>query len=112
MILTKEQILQSSDIKTETVFVSEWGGDVKVKTLTAAEHSQLIADGEGEANNTFMPRLVSACVVDEDNNRLFTAADLDALKEKSLAAILSIFKVARDINGLGDDEQEKAEKNS
>ena len=36
-LLTREDILNYNDIKTEIVPVPEWGGEVKVKGLTAAK---------------------------------------------------------------------------
>jgi hypothetical protein len=37
VVLTKEQILSADDIKTETVLVPEWGGDVIVRGLSGVE---------------------------------------------------------------------------
>ena len=37
MVLSKEQILQADDLKTETVEVPEWGGDVLLRELRGRE---------------------------------------------------------------------------
>ena len=39
-LLTREDILNYNDIKTEIVPVPEWGGEVKVKGLTAGERDK------------------------------------------------------------------------
>ena len=48
-ILNKAAILAAEDLKTETVAVPEWGGEVRVRTLTGTERdafeSGLVAEG-------------------------------------------------------------------
>ena len=39
-ILTKDQILNAKDSVVEKVTISEWGGDVNVKSLTGKERDQ------------------------------------------------------------------------
>ncbi len=84
--LTRDQILQCSDIQTESVEVPEWGGAVLVKGLSGAERDALeaaIVEGRGRKQrlhleNT-MARLVSMSVVDENGKRIFTNGDIEAL---------------------------------
>ncbi len=41
-ILTADQILDApSDLAEETVEIAEWGGSVKIRSLTAAEHAKV-----------------------------------------------------------------------
>lgn len=112
-VLTRDAILGASDIKTRTVSVPEWGGDVLVGTMSgeardAWEQSLIRKVGAKSEPNliNIRARLVAATVVDEDGNRLFTEADVAALGRKSSAALERVCKVAQSLNGLGDSELE------
>lgn len=107
MILNRDQILESSDLTTETLNVPEWGGDVIVSAMTgeardAWEQSLVTADGgKARANlENIRARLVIATVVDEAGNRLFSEADIPYLGRKSGAALERVCKVAQRLNAL------------
>ena len=51
-------------------------------------------------------RLVSLACVDAEGARLFTDADVDALAEKSAAALNRVFDFAAALSGLGDEDIE------
>src|SRR5262245_57716358 len=53
-------------------------------------------------------KIVARCIVDEDGARLFTAADVAALGEKSGEAIDRIFEVAATLSGMTDEDREEA----
>ena len=118
MSLTREQILAAKDRKTETINVEEWGGDVIVASMSGADRDEfdqhLIAaqkEGDDAWRRQIRARLTALCVVDENNDRLFTADDILALGQKSSAALEPIYKAALRLNKLGADEVEKAAKN-
>jgi hypothetical protein len=102
--LTREQILQAADIRFEDVEVPEWGGTVRVRSLTGAERDDLegsIAELEGlEIYENFRARLVTRAVVDETGKRLFSDKDIERLGEKSGAALDRVFSVAQRLSGL------------
>jgi hypothetical protein len=107
MILNRDQILESADLKTETVAVPKWGGDVIVSAMTgeardAWEQSLVSSDGgKARANlDNIRARLVMTTVVDESGNRIFSEADVAALGRKSSAALERICKVAQRLNAL------------
>jgi hypothetical protein len=109
MMLSRDAILAASDIKTEAVQVPEWGGAVLVGTMSGAardswEQSLLTRkNGKTEANlQNVRARLVAACVVDEKGARIFKDADIEALGNKSSAALERVCKIAQRLNGLGD----------
>jgi len=117
--LTRDQILQCSDIQTESVEVPEWGGAVLVKGLSGAERDALeaaIVEVRGRKQrlhleNT-MARLVSMSVVDENGKRLFTNGDIEALGKKSSSALQRVCQVAQRLSGLTQDDLEEMSKNS
>jgi len=118
MALNRDQILEASDLKTETVAVPEWGGDVIVSSMTGATRDSweqslvLNVGGKSSVNMENMrARLVVATVVDESGNRLFTDADVAQLGAKSGAALERVCKVAQRLNGLTDADLEDVKGN-
>lgn len=115
-LLTREQILNAVDMKTETINVPEWGGEVKVRTLSGAERddfeSGFLGDkvekvnGEDKATlrregyKNVRARLVSWTVVNDSGVNIFTEADIEALGKKNAAALDRVFEVAQRLSGL------------
>jgi hypothetical protein len=118
MALNRDQILEVSDIKSVTVAVPEWGGDVIVSLMTgeardAWEQSLVVSEGGKTRTNmdNIRARLVAATVVDETGNRLFTDKDIAALGRKSSAALERVCKAAQRLNGLTNDDVEQLKGN-
>ena len=113
-LLSRDQILQAQDLPTETVPVPEWGGEVIVRGLTAAERDQFeqsIVETRGK-NTKFNLRnirakLVVLCCVDEQGNRIFRDEDADILGRKSAVALNRVFEVAQRLSGLRPEDVEE-----
>lgn len=117
--LSKEQILGSKDLKQERVPVPEWGGEVIVSQITAAdrdrfETSVYVGEGAARKSNTenLRARLCSLCLVDEEGNRLFTDADAEALGKKNAEVMDKLFDIAQTINGMNRKDVDLAKKDS
>lgn len=113
-LLSKGQILAASDLKTEDVSVPEWGGDVRLRTLTGAERDAFEAStiemrGKRQTMNlrNLRARLVALCAVHENGARIFTDADIAALGGKSSLCLDRLFEKCQEMNGLSDDDVEK-----
>ena len=118
-LLSKEQIWAAHDLRTVDVSVPEWGGEVRVKTLTGAERDQYEAEsvktnrGRREVNMSNMrARLIALCAVDEQGQLLFTRADVMKLGQKSAAALERVFEAAAKLNGMTDEDMEELAGNS
>jgi hypothetical protein len=117
MSLTKDDILKAQDLKTETVHVPEWGGDVTVRGMTGAERDKFEASivtskGKDRAVNmvNIRAKLASLTICDEQGKRLFSEADVEKLSAKSAAVLQRIFIVAQKLSGIGEaDVKELAE---
>lgn len=116
MILTREQILEASDRKTEDVPVPEWGGTVRVQSLSGRERdiyeAGLVQLGnDGTVRKVDMAnarsRLASLSIVDERGERVFTEEDVEALGEKSAIALERVFDVAARLCGLTEEAIEE-----
>lgn len=120
MILSKDQILEADDLKTETVAVPEWAGSVLVRSMSGTERDAfeasmitVLPDGTRKPNMVNMrAKLVALTVVDEAGNLVFDVSDVDRLARKSAAALERVFAAAQRINGIGVDAQEDIAKNS
>lgn len=118
-MLTKEQILAAPDLKRETVTVLEWGGDVIVSEMTAADKDAYelgLFDGEG-ANRTLKrdnmrARTLSFCLVDENGDRMFTEEEVVKLGKKNGKVVSRLFDIANRLNDAGEGAIDAAKKPS
>lgn len=110
--LSREAILGSDDSNTEVVEIPQWGGSVRVRSLTGRERDRLEAsmigkNGKADAKSgltNFRARLVAASVVDDNGAPMFTEADLDALADRSAAALDAIAQAAMRLSGLSSED--------
>lgn len=112
-MLTRDQILQTEDIKRELVSVPEWGGDVYVGMMTGAGRdmfdAQIVNKKTGTQN--VRAKLAAATVQDEDGSLMFTVEDIQALGKKSGSALNRVYEVAVRLNRMGANAEEELGKN-
>ncbi len=123
-MLTKEQILAADDLPRETITIPEWGGDVTLQRLTAAEWNrwqtlnflgqEAMTEGDHEKGMAGMTLLVILSLVDESGAQIFEDTDENRadLARKSMASLRTIFDKALEINGKTAEAKEESEKNS
>ena len=101
-MLNRESILKANDLKTIDVDVPEWGGTLRIRTMTGAdrqEYYRVTAGKDGTPKNV-MEALIVACAVDENGNSMFSFGDIRELSHKSAAALNRVFEKAAELNGL------------
>lgn len=108
-ILGREAILAADDIATETVPVPEWGGAVLVRGISGKQRDQFeveLIEGKGKNRDVNLrnlrAKLVAKSIVNEGGTLLFGAADIDALGNKSAAALQRVYIVASRLAGLSE----------
>jgi hypothetical protein len=114
-MLTTDQILKVDDLKSEIVEVPEWGGSVKIRTMTGTERdrfeSSVSNDSRGKNKRinleNIRARLVALAMVDDDGERLFRDDQVKELGKKSAAALDRVFAVAQRLNGLSGTDVEE-----
>lgn len=120
-ILTKEQVVEASDLPRELVDVPEWGGEVWVGTMTGADASYyqtslLNIDGEGKVKSVNVEgadvRLAALTIQNEDGSLMFGRKEVEALGKKSPKALERVCKVAQRLNGLDDGAEDREAGNS
>jgi hypothetical protein len=106
-ILSKDAILGADDMKTIDVEVPEWGGSVRLRTLTGGERDKFESDSidqRGKSNKmnlvNLRARLVSLCAVDEGGKRMFGDSEVSKLGSKSAAVLDRLFQAAQELNGM------------
>lgn len=120
-LLTAAEILAADDSKHEDVPVPEWGGAVRIRSLTATERAAFDESvtitkttGSGRKKKEeqevdrrfFKSKLVARCAINESGALIFTAAQVEALAEKNAAALDRCFSVAQRLSGLTDEDFE------
>lgn len=114
-LLGREQILSADDLRWEDVPVPEWGGEVRLRSLTGAELDEyqaslvlLTSGGQQKANmRNATAKLVARCAIDADGAPLFEAKDLLRLSSKSAAALQRLASVAQRLNSLTESDMQE-----
>lgn len=116
VLLSLDDILAAHDIVTEDVEVPEWGGTVRVISLTGEERNRIGAAmkahaaglaSEDEAVIYFQVRVVAASLVNERDERIVKPAQALVLARKSAAALQRVWNVCARLSGLGEDEVQR-----
>jgi hypothetical protein len=102
MLLSREEIVAAIAARSKEVArvdVPEWGGEVCVRRLTAAE---VEATGltDDERNPNMPTRFIAACLADEAGAPLFTAEETTALAVADMAVTARVFGECIRVNGL------------
>lgn len=109
-----DQILAAEDRTYEVVSVPEWGGEVRLKSLTGAERDRFEQSlqeqrgGKTKQNfDNFRARLIALCAVDEAGAPLFTNKQaVIMLGNKNVAPLQRLFNKCNEMNGLSDEDVE------
>lgn len=115
-VLTRDDVLNAQDSFLECVQVPEWGGSVCIKSLSGAERDEFeatIFDGNAKRPSlrNMRAKLLVIALVDGERKRLFTEHDISRLGAKNGKVLGRLYEIARKLNGIGVDEEEKLLKN-
>src|SRR3954454_2789404 len=113
-LLTRAAIL-AADLQFEDVPVPEWGGTVRVWALSGLRRARYLAaqfDDAGKLRDADRSDavLASFSIGDETGEPLFTVEDVEALADKSAAAIARVTEVAQRLSGFRKADVKAAEK--
>ncbi len=121
-LLGKKQIDEAVDRKWEDVDVPEWGGQVRVVELTAAdrgyiEAGSVVAQGQNatlkvESLKTYRTKLVAFGLVDENFERLYSNKEIAELDKKSGKVIERLAAKVQELSLMGRYAVKEAEGNS
>ena len=122
-VLTRDDILNKKDYVVEEVFVAEWGGTVRLRSLTGegrdvytkkcSDQAKIVRDskgnvdiGQSSADTTGLKALLlSLTIVDANDVPMFIGKEGEkALNGKSATAIETLFDISQRMNKLRDDD--------
>lgn len=116
--LKKEDILKAQDFIFEDIDVPEWGGKVRIRCMTGTERDAYEAsvyeykDGTMKLNREDLrSKLLARVLVDAQNERVFSDAEIKLLGRKNAKVIDRLFTIAQRINALSEDNVKDLEKN-
>jgi len=117
LITNCEEILNRDDFTFEELEVPEWGGTIRIRSLSGNERTKITnmvqkrKDGDG-----MFEQVVIFAAVDENGKRIFRDDHLAALKEKSASVTQRIGSKILELSGFNNPadsvpDVESAEKN-
>jgi len=114
-LLTRDNIL-AAKLKTKKIDIPEWNGSVIIREPTAMERSEYEllctkAVTDDEAIKIIRGVCAAKCLVNENDERLFSDKDIEKLHKTSANALDRIIDVYREISLVGDEQIEIAAKN-
>jgi hypothetical protein len=105
--LTREQILAARrDRKPQRFEVPEWGGDVFIRVLSAADQMDLAKEGDDPSDTPI--KVLVRSLVSEEGEPLFTDVDAAELAKEDWPVIMRVFQEAAHLNGLSTKELDEA----
>jgi len=111
--LSRDDILNAQDFRTDEVDVPEWGGAVLVRELSAIEAENIgfdMADKEGNIDLSkakgLAIRTVALGVIDAEHRSVFTRKDVAALGERSRIAINRVATRIMQLSGMAPEPDE------
>ena len=112
-LLTREAILAAQDVKTQDVEVPEWGGDVRIRSFTAAQRDDFMAavikeDGKIESR-AYRTKLLARCMTGDDGTPLLSEEELGT---RNPVIVDRLFAIADRLNAAGEAQVKVAVKNS
>ncbi|MGW4030743.1 hypothetical protein ACWEFL_15725 [Streptomyces sp. NPDC004838] len=117
-LLTRAEIDAVDDRMWEDVPVPEWGGEVRVRGMSGTERnayqaSLVVIGSNGSVQRLNMAdqtaKLLSRCLVDGDDERLYSDKDVKALGAKNGAILERLSRVASRLSGLRKEDVAEAE---
>lgn len=114
-LLSRDDILSVRDLTFAVVPVPEWGGEVRLRTLSGKERdhfeqSLVKTKGNKQVSNydNARARLVALCMVDDSGRRLFNSTkEIEMLGDKSVAALQVVYNKCMEMNKLTEQEVEE-----
>ena len=104
-LLGRTAILSAEDFQYAIVSCPEWGGEVRVRGLTAADQAFISKLSQQDKKETLTLHVFLRGVVDENGERIFSVTDLDEIKQRSYAVIERVAMKIIELTSSGTAEQ-------
>jgi hypothetical protein len=112
--LDREAILAADDAETKDIPIPEWGGVVKIRSISGRARDQFEASlREGKGKNAdvnlrnLRARLIVMCAVNEDGTKMFAQeGDVNRLGAKNAKPLDRLFDACKDMIGMSEEDVE------
>lgn len=115
VMLNKDDILGTKDLRTKTINIPEWGGDVIISTMTALDRDEfevaMINTVKPKSRSSIRASVAVRVIVDKNGNRLFSDEDAGILSGKSGVALTRVYDTAISLNRITDEDIDELAKN-
>jgi len=119
-LLSREEILQASDLAVETVPTPEWGEGAAVRVraldvnrrqayfefISVASRDETGLTYDAKPFVSYDAAMAALAIVDEEDQPVFTLGDIEALGTKNLEPVARIAGVARRLSKMRAEDQE------
>lgn len=115
--ITLKDIIETKDIEIKTIEVPEWGGSICLKQMNGLEREEFEgillgkADDKGKIKKTDKLRgtLLSLTLCNSTGVRVFKSVEegVDTLSKKNAAVVSRLYDIAKEYNGLKDEEESR-----
>ena len=92
--LTREEINHAEDHTSTTVEVPEWGGTVRIRTLSGNELESMYAAASAEGHSRLYGPMLVRCLCNEDGGRLYSDEEMDELMDRHAAVLVRLYEEA------------------
>lgn len=112
-LLKFDEILEAKDSRYKDIEVKEWGGTVRIGTMSIADREaiEVIAADPALNKRDLRARFLIASILGEDGKPIFSLKDLPKLRQKSARVVDKLFAVAQAFNNITDEDVDVLAKN-
>lgn len=110
-LLSRTQIFDAEDRTYDVVDCPEWGGEVRLRSITGRQRDEFEAGLVQQRGNdrklnmsNARAKLIVLCAVDENGQLLFTADDIRRLGSKNAKPLDRLFDACQALAGLTEDD--------
>lgn len=111
LLTNPEDILNADDFRYTEVSVPEWGGKVRVKSMSASQRDILSKAIKEKGESEAAELALVMCIVDEEGNRVFRREHIAGLKKKSVAPISRVMAAIGELSGGKAEDIDRHEEN-
>lgn len=111
--MDKAKFFEAARAEVQTRLVPVLGEILKFRVMTGAardEFHRIVEAGDKTASH-FEAALVTATVVNDDGTPMFTADDVQALRDTNASMLTAVAQVAMSVNRIGAQAEAEAAKN-
>lgn len=121
VLLTRKQILESSDVEYEVIDAPKWGGKVRIRSLSGHDRAKFemaikpVVSENGKTGGktpNWRELLVAMSIVDADGNLIFEEKDVAVLGKKDAGTLDKVVEAVMKLSGISQRDAETYQGNS